>query len=244
MNTPPTSVNVYTTCRQVNTEVFSPMANNLAELSPLPRVIVEVESLRFIHCDYGRLWFVSVHLLLVARDRDNNGEIDLSDAMVFALKRAENWMDGKVLGLVACMQKWFVLFERKRLLAGQHSTLDSVPTVHLASFSIDVVEMEIRNANFGVEYGLVYHSTSIFQAISRYTCCSCPLSEDSCSYKIITFPSNVGPRVFLAEFSASLAYRMKSFAASTKISTDNERVVNAQLGSPCEDAEPWEIWSA
>ncbi|KAH5278136.1 hypothetical protein HBI70_083330 [Parastagonospora nodorum] len=227
MNTPPTSVNVYTTCRQVNTEVFSPMANNLAELSPLPRVIVEVESLRFIHCDYGRLWFVSVHLLLVARDRDNNGEIDLSDAMVFALKRAENWMDGKVLGLVACMQKWFVLFERKRLLAGQHSTLDS-----------------IRNANFGVEYGLVYHSTSIFQAISRYTCCSCPLSEDSCSYKIITFPSNVGPRVFLAEFSASLAYRMKSFAASTKISTDNERVVNAQLGSPSEDAEPWEIWSA
>ncbi|EAT80131.1 hypothetical protein SNOG_12318 [Parastagonospora nodorum SN15] len=129
MNTPPTSVNVYTTCRQVNTEVFSPMANNLAELSPLPRVIVEVD----------------VHLLLVARDRDNNGEIDLSDAMVFALKRAENWMDGKVLGLVACMQKWFVLFERKRLLAGQHSTLDSVPTVVLPSPHISYIQGATRS---------------------------------------------------------------------------------------------------
>ncbi|KAH3945080.1 hypothetical protein HBI56_057360 [Parastagonospora nodorum] len=143
MNTPHTSVNVFATCRQVNTEVSSPMANKLAELSPLPRVIVEVD----------------VYLLLVARDRDNNGKIDLSDALVFALKRAENWMDGKALGLVACMQKWFVLFERQRLMVGQHSTLDSVPTV----------EMGIRNANFGVEYGLVYHSTRIFLKLIRST---------------------------------------------------------------------------
>jgi hypothetical protein len=29
-------------------------------------------------------------------------------------------MDGKALGLVACIQKWFVLFERQRLMVGQH----------------------------------------------------------------------------------------------------------------------------
>jgi hypothetical protein len=82
INTPQTSVNVFATCRQVNTEVSNPMANNLAELSPLPpRDVVEVDSLPFIHCDCGRLWFVSVYLLLVARDRDNNGDTDLSDAI-------------------------------------------------------------------------------------------------------------------------------------------------------------------